>query len=841
MKKNSISLAIKLGRSKDAPVLQPDAFSKCKTAFSALAYSAITAALLACGGGGSTTTPMPTSSKITLGGTAIKGPMANAKISVYKTTADGKQGDLLNTVVSDANGNYSVAVDGYSGVVLVVASVVPGTTMYDEATAGTITPVAGFQMRASFAVVSGQSYSAQINPFTDLAVTSALATAGALTPVNVAQANKDMAEILSFDPLTTEATFDTTSKKAPTNAAAAALTALSKMAQTGELSCITGDQAAKVACITQELSKKGTQDPTVKAALQSTIDVVVNTANLPVLKIMVPSGTPVTQATELEQTKAFMGTLRSNAKALNATDFSLQTELQAVANDLKGRTAPIASINMDVINITRKGVQLWNDVILAQTATFVVGKNFYDGSAFIGSCIFFSDADLLVRATSKTDALYVGCGTASKYVPAINANGEYKPCTAIDELCYSYWNMRIRLQADANDTTKFTVHTRTREDAYTAKAIIWSYYTFATTTSPTSLTTSLPVATSSMPIYATGTTCPADAFGCYSYVTYNPAKQIPHGAAFPGYAASLVAVRDANGLVTSVAIAGELAPPFTVSNASGYYDFALMKYVYKPSVATLLGDKQNIALSAAFTTNAGLDKLSVSGFMELIKNAALETRIELLEGSYLQAKPDGLGSYSAKDGSQEMLLKLKGGSLGSTISGDLKMSSFKADKSGTSYIPTLISFNGAVQRNNTTFFNGALTVEALNYDAFDAVVLKSVTNFLTARVGFVGKVTIPTRPVLNVSLSATHKDTGSNATSSTAVTGQYAQGSITINVNGTGNATSNNISLESTEGIKLVMDKAQTIYPLTKGSDLMGEYSTVTRRLTYSDSSYEQY
>ena len=53
--------------------------------------------------------------------------------------------------------------------------------MYDEATGKTISPAADFVLRASFPAESGKTYSAQINPFTDLATAAAMAKSGGLT------------------------------------------------------------------------------------------------------------------------------------------------------------------------------------------------------------------------------------------------------------------------------------------------------------------------------------------------------------------------------------------------------------------------------------------------------------------------------------------------------------------------------------------------------------------------------------------------------------------------------------------------------------------------------------
>ncbi|MDB5868562.1 MAG: hypothetical protein JWP96_894 [Polaromonas sp.] len=767
-----------------------------------------------CGGGSDTSpagTPAVTTGSASIEGAAVKGPLAKAKISFYKTSADGKQGDLLKETVSDDAGHYSITINGYSGVVIVVASAVSGTTMYDEATGQTIIPVAGFSLRASFSVESGKTYSAQINPFTELATATALAKTGGLTATNVDQAKTDLAATLTFNPLTTAATFN--ADKKPTNTAAGALAAVSQMALSGNLGCSTGDQAAKVVCVTTALSGKGLNDAAVKSALQTAINLVNDNFGLPALAITTPSGTPAPAATPLEQTKAFMSALRSNVKALDASDLSLETELQKVANDITGRTAPLANTSITAMNLARLGANLWGDVIKG-SEPFAADWSFYKNneystfsvpsqqpifsSGYVGGCSFYSDTAYTNKALTQADAKYVACRTAPQTILATKANGEYKPCSAVGDWCATQWSYRVRLHPDAADVHKFTIYTQTQEALITI--------------------------TSLQP------------------PTFNPTLTT-YGAAFPGNAATLVTQHDSKGKITALSLTGEIAPAFSITrNATSYFDSALNRVVSKPNaVATVLGDKHNIGLSAVLSKVGELDKLAFSGSIELIKAGALETRLELAAGSYLQAKPDAAGNYEAQDGSQEMLLKLKGGTAGSTLAGDLKISAFKLDKSGANYIPTLVAFNGSVQRNGVAFFEGELKAEALNHASFNSSQPNSVTNVETQRVGFVAKVTIPNRPVLSVSLSATQNDSGSSATNTTALSGQYVQGPITINVSGASSAAANTVTLESTSGVKLLIDKSKSVYPLTKGGQPVGQYSTLTNRVTYTDNSYEQF
>jgi len=756
-----------------------------------------------CGGGGGG--GVGDSTSVTLSGSAVKGPLANAKISIYKIV-DGAQGDLLQAVTSDANGRYSATVTGYTGVVLVIASVIPGTTtMFDEATGQTIKPTDDFSMRASFVAQSGVTYSTQINPYTDLATATALAKTGGLSEANVKDANSDMAEALQFDPLTTVAIFNADNQ--PTNPAAVALAAISQMAAAGDRGC-TGDQNVKITCITTALTTLGLGNADIRNALQTNI--VAITTNLGLLSQTVTdpatagSGTPAPVATPVEQAKAFIGTLRSNAKALDATDLSLQTELQKVSDDLSGRTAPIATSNINALTVAFEAANFWNEVmIMNPTADFVQSRTI--GS--LGSCGFYQDTDYNVKATGRTNANYVACGVSSKFndfIWATGANGEYTQCKALGDVCGTQWSTRVRLNPDAGDANKFTVYTQTRA----TKIVVLSI----------------------------------DPFKQGEDKTDKSARK-EYGAPFPGNAATLTTQRDTMGHLSAVNLSGELSPAFSVTyNPISFYDADQQLWVYKPNqVATVFGDKHNVVLSGALTQVGGLEKLAVSGSMELIKAGALETRIELADGSYLQATPDGTGGYSTTDGSQEMLLKLKAGSSASSFAGDLKISDFKMDASGTTYIPTFMSFSGSVLRNGVSFLEGTITGEALNHATFKSNEPLSSSNVQTMRVGFVGSVIIPNRPVLTASLSFTENDTGNFDTHTFALSGQYKQGYTTINVSGATSSTSDIVTLESTTGMKLVVDQSREFYPLTNNGEAVGSFDPIKYLLTYTDGTYEQF
>jgi len=552
---------------------------------------------------------------------------------------------------------------------------------------------------------------------------------------------------------------------------------------------------------------------------------------------------PVNPSTPLELTKTFVTALNSNAMALNATDISLQTEMQAVTNDMQFRTAPVANSSVKALDMAMKAAQFYNDVIQTPTAPFVQSKNFYEPNnsgmfampgytpppaPSLGGCSFYSEPTFTVLSTSKVDALYVACGSSAQYADLVqptNPNGTQKQCTTIGESCGARWSYRVRLSPDPVDTNKFNVYTMTREAKLTVKTLGYSYSDPSTGQ------------------WVTGaTSCPTNSMNCQASPTsYNDEARTHYGAAFPGNASTLTAQRDANGQITSVSLSGELSPAFTIESAPSYYFDPTLNYsVYKQNqTATVLGDKHNVALSGVLTQAAGINHLALAGSVELIKAGVLETRLALNAGSYVQSSPNDMYGNLMHDGSQEVLLKLSGGSAASTINGELKGGAFKLDASGTDYSPTLMSFTGSVQRNGISFFDGSITAEMLNRASFNTFAPISSTNVLQSRVGIVGNVSITNRPTLALTLTGTNSDSGFY--SSSTLSGQYVQGNLTININGSNSLTSKVLTLESTDGVKLVLDNAKTVHPLTKVGVLMGELSTLTNLLTYTDGSYEQF
>lgn len=119
----------------------------------------------ACGGGGGSTAPATTTT--TISGSAVKGPVSGATVTVKKAS----DGSVLTTTTTGAGGTYSVSVD-YAGDVVVEVS---GGTYTDEATQLTTALAAPLK---SVLAANGGSVTGIVTPLTTMAYTNAFPTAG---------------------------------------------------------------------------------------------------------------------------------------------------------------------------------------------------------------------------------------------------------------------------------------------------------------------------------------------------------------------------------------------------------------------------------------------------------------------------------------------------------------------------------------------------------------------------------------------------------------------------------------------------------------------------------------
>jgi hypothetical protein len=531
------------------------------------------------------------------------------------------------------------------------------------------------------------------------------------------------------------------------------------------------------------------------------------------LNVGVGSPVATSPALALDSAKAFMNTMRSNIKALSATDISLQTELQATSDELKNKLAPIATSNINALRVVHDAIIFWNDVVKNPSTPFTAtlplytsGYN-YAGAPPSGTCTLYLDPNYTTVAFAKDEAKYISCEIGDAYndiIPATDSNGYIKDCNLPGDWCYTQWSTRIRINPDALNLDKFNVFTQTRESVFTLPA------------------------TTGMPYDETRTN---------------------YGAAFPGNVAVLLITRDASGSIIGVNMQGELSPAYTITNNwYSFYDPILNTWYGKPNTkVTIYGDKHNIAINENLSHPVpGVDKYSFYGSTELIKNGLSESYLNLLDGSYFQSSSNSIALFQnsnlpIQDGSHEMLLKLNGGTSMIQYSGDLKLASFSPDVSLTQYKPRTLQFLGAVSRYGVPFLNGSISIESQNYEHFNETLPPSNINYFNTHSSIMGSISIPTRLPLNFSLVSNQLNSGYGFLSTMDSSGQFTQGSLIVNLSSYDKLNVKVTTLQSTDGVQLNIDKSQLYYTITYNGALQGVYNTITGEISYVDGTYEIY
>ena len=147
-----------------------------KTTFRGVLSMVALAALTACGGGGGSA---EAPAKVTVAGTAAKGLLAFAKVSVYEIGQSGPASTPLATGETDKDGLYSLSIAPTSRPILVkIESIAGKTKMLDETqvVSGEFKQVdvgVGLVLRSIALDASSGTVNVSANPFTDAAVAAA--------------------------------------------------------------------------------------------------------------------------------------------------------------------------------------------------------------------------------------------------------------------------------------------------------------------------------------------------------------------------------------------------------------------------------------------------------------------------------------------------------------------------------------------------------------------------------------------------------------------------------------------------------------------------------------------
>jgi hypothetical protein len=515
--------------------------------------------------------------------------------------------------------------------------------------------------------------------------------------------------------------------------------------------------------------------------------------------------TETPEATPLEQAKTFMGTLRSNAKALDAKDLSLQTEMMAVQDEVDTRVRPVVDSTFEMLRTMDFGVQLLED---ARNSSGLYRGNRL-GTQYGAGCTVYTDATFRTEATTAANATVVGC---SSYIAV--SRDQLDPATG--QLNTWRWRHRLLIAPKSNATGTYEVTTTARRE-------------YGTCSTPNSISCGTFTRTYE------GTADQGKPVPVGSY-TDNSAYSVQRGEeGVANFTRSFT-----NGSLTALRLTGTTAP-------SLYYQGLGVN----PVLDSGRGRRHEVDLNVVKTVVNGVQRLSLNS------DAVIKFFSSDQQGATYFMSSIGVGKDSfieapvntdARDGTEKFDLRIGYVAGNSAIRGQLAASDGQWDKSATEYSPTKITFGGRLEQRVDSnspwveFLRGNIMMESLNYAEFSSNQPVSAANPQKMKATLNAVLSIPTRPVLNINnfvINTTDEGTSGEATT---YTGQYSQGGLTVAIEGeSSSAGVNQFTLTSAEGIKLAVDSSKTKHPLTKSGTAIGELNSTSNRLTYSDNTYEQF
>lgn len=814
-----------------------------KTLFVAMASAGL---LAACGGGSGTDSTLPpttpsTSATVALSGIAAKGLMAHADVGVYAVDADGSVAATpLQSTTTDAQGRYSLSFTGIKDQPYVVRVSANANTTHADEVSGTAQPLpVGFQMRslvvptASGAVTT----SASITPFSEMAVAAAAKATGGVTASNAAQAISTVTQLLGFNPTTVAATTTSTATSGDEQKLAVMLTAVSLMASSGDLGCSTGSAGDKTKCVVDALGAAASttsiklssgSDSTatdVSAVLSSAVSTVladpglagtVSSSSLATVVANLACTTNCTAATTgttptvdktataIAAAKLLFAEMKSDWSAMFSRGSSIASgaaNLQASQFEgaMRDVHLPVKTLLTDS-GAMLMGIDLYNDYKAGRTTVpnrgRAAGQVADDGSAdFSGvgaaGCTLYQDAATQTAATAPANANFIGCSARYHLSRSYSASS----------FTTTHWRHGFTLTPNADGS--FGWQTRARQTVFAAGGAQLSNLALQTD--------------------ATGT--PIDAF------------------------TGTVTPTVTNGRVTAFTMAGEWAGGFGNSSP---------ELVNHHHVVTLSGtrsiDATTAQLETATVTGSLVAKDSAGATLSTltVKSASLNSAPVSRDANGNLVSPTSAAAVASAGGD------LTGGALTLVFStataefeGVLEIGASAWDKSGTVLQPTAAKLSGALRNIasgvTTEFLKGVFTASTTGYAAFDATQAYSATNRYSMDLSFVGSITAPGRPLLEISFGGTQlmdREDGS----SQGVTLQYrtlvaGQPRLVVSVTGSRDATTGEINrfklTEASAGLSLNWVDGASAVELVQGDNLViGSVNTSSGLVTFSDNSF---
>lgn len=802
---------------------------------------AVVATLAACGGGGGSSSTPPSTSTASVSGVASKGLMRNAVVSAYAVKADGTvdRSKALATDRTDNAGLYELRGLPAGQVVVIEVVADDQTRMDDEATGAVITPVAGFTMRAAAVPEAGGTASVQVTPFSEMAVAIAEKNAGGLKADTVAAAN---AQVVLFvggtDVLKDKPEFDPDTK-APLNASAVALAAVSKLAQLGGLGCgnsasqasvpgrvtaagaviaapaAPADQAAAVKCVVEQLAALGTKDDDtsdgtdvvaeLESSRQDIIAQVGYTGTVPPVQTtdpIAPSTISTTVAGYIRDAKALITSLRTTGATLsNKTEpTAITTRLKAVGDAFDGAVAPLDSSS-------------WTQIVTAMAGTFVIDSGpWIYSELMVDSAGRFNLLNTSADLPGQSQNVPVICRFADAAFSATVPSG---PTNQL--ICRATYHQREVTEplpdgvGSSNTAVAFQHHFRLKrgtDDSMTVESRLVRQ--FGTISSRSGMFEPSTVATDALPV----------AGGEKAFRTATATRTCERSG-------------DVITSCNAFGISGEMAAGLHFESGVGY---------------SSRGTHQQIAVnfaSSATGTGNTLTKLATTAEFKVMSGTTRLSTVAIKNGSEIIAKTATPGNvYKVSSALADManssakLIVEAVAPNGATLTGTLNASSFIPDGTGRA-VPKLASFQGVIKEaGGAALFDGTLTATMPEYLqlnqgnnwslALNGTLITSGTNTLT----------------LNATLTQQQYDAGTG-NRKFGLAGTYSEnGTQKVILSGTVNEitpSESALTFSTPSGVSFTVTSGATSIPIAKGSDSVGVYDVDKSLLVYADNSYERF
>lgn len=383
-------------------------------------------ALAACGGGGGSSTSGSTPSTVSVAGIASKGLLRNAVVTAYAVT-NGIKGAALGSTTTDADGRYTLT--GLPSGALVLLEVTPkadgSTTMLDEAT-DVVVPLPGgsdFKLRTAVNL-EGSETSAQITPFTHMAVALAESNGG-LTPNVVAAANNTVANFAGMPILTAAPSFAQEGVEAvASNPAAVTLAAVSELAKSGVGSCTGSGSStdpdvvlASVSCVTTYLASEGPASQAVTTALNTALTAAKADASTSVNAEEILAVAPVTYVetgvqTAIQEARSLISSVRATVETLSSqSDASLASRVRAIEEASYGVAQPLDDGTLSALRAVSDAITEHQN---GAQSSFALDDDVSYSWPFYGQqasgCSYFEDGAFETESATRTQ--YLGCKVA---------------------------------------------------------------------------------------------------------------------------------------------------------------------------------------------------------------------------------------------------------------------------------------------------------------------------------------------------------------------------------------------------------------------------------------------